>query len=216
MYAIAGGDDAQPENRAAKMEMKMKMYVKGLVLGMVLFLAATEQASADPLMRYSYLDLGYRWLEVDPSGYGGSSSDDLTAAISVSPVEHFALEGGYGFGNLDYGAYRNTFTYGVLGYVSLADSLDLYAHGGGISTELTTDFYDQDGEGVYAGLGLRGLFAKNWEGSGEVQFTDALQQQWQAVGTVLARVHDHIAVKGQATINDNGNAGMLIGVRFTP
>ncbi len=194
----------------------MRINVKCLLLAVFLVGALNVTAYAEPLMRYTYLDLNYRWLEIDPSGYGGSSSNDVTAALSISPVEHFALEGGYGYGNLDFGANRNTFSYGVVGYLSLTDSLDLYAHGGGLYTELDTGFFEEEGEGVYAGLGVRGLLSKSVEGAAEVQFTDSLQQQWLSIASVVFAVHENIGVKGQVTVNDNGDAGMLIGVRVTP
>ena len=81
-------------------------------------------ASADPLMKYDYFDVAYQWTHVDQKDV--QDTNGLDSKLSYSPLENFALEGGYNYARGDifsHGFNYNEFTYGVLGYYEICPGM---------------------------------------------------------------------------------------------
>jgi hypothetical protein len=191
------------------------------------FACAPTLAAAQPLMTYTYADVAYQWTHVDESGI--NDANGLDTQLSISPVKHFALEGGYNYAatkahadllgerfnfNLD----QNAFTYGGAGWYSIQNDLDIVARVGGISARATASGNGVDESttenGVYTGLTLRYLATQDLETDIYALYDHVQSTTWTYGLTGLYKVHENIALKGEAAINDDTDIALLAGVRF--
>jgi|GEM_PF-2014283 hypothetical protein len=190
--------------------------------------ALATTASAQPLMTYTYADVAYQWTYFNESGIDNANGVDVQ--LSVSPVQHFALEGGYNYGATGFKSSdmfqtysvdvtTNVFSYGGAGWYTIQDGLDIVARVGGIHARANYSGYGESegvsDNGVYTGLTLRYLALKDLETDLNVTYDRINTGSWTYSGTVLYAVHENVALKGDAGINDNGDVGLLAGIRLS-
>jgi hypothetical protein len=191
--------------------------VAGLVSGF------PNTASAQPLMNYTYADVAYQWTHFDESWL--DNGNGLDVQLSFSPIQHFALEGGYnylktGSSNVvpDLTVTQNWFTYGGAGWYSLQEGLDIVARVGGIHARSRVEAFDMDGtasdNGVYTGLTLRYLATEALETDLFVSYDRVDTGAWTYGLTGLYALHENVALKGEAAINDDSDVALLAGIRL--
>lgn len=176
----------------------------------------TSDASAQPLMNYTYADVAYQWTHVDESGF--DDANGLDARVSYSPIHHFALEGGYNLASgkvLGNGYREHLFSYGGAGWYSFCEGLDLVGRVGGIHARGEIDnFDDVSDNGVYAGASLRYLVTKEFEADLNVLYDRIEDGEWSYSLTGLYAVHENVALKTEAGMNDDSDVSLLGGVRL--
>lgn len=185
-------------------------------------------ASAQPLMTYTYADVAYQWTYINESGL--DNANGLDVQLSASPIKHFALEGGYNYastgfktsdilGTTSVDINTNVFTYGGAGWYTLQDGLDLVARVGGIHARANFSGYGESDStsdnGVYAGLTLRYLALDDLETDLNVTYDRINTGSWTYSATALYAVHENVALKGDAGINDNSDVALLAGIRLS-
>ena len=185
-------------------------------------------ATAQPLMTYTYADVGYQWTYIDESGFDNANGVDVE--LSVSPIEHFALEGGYNYSassaklalpgeTLSFDIDSNVFTYGGAGWYTLQEGLDLVARVGGIHARASLSGYGEEetasDNGVYAGLTLRYLALEDLETDLNVTYDRVENGAWTYGVTGLYAIHENVALKADAAIDNDTNLGLLAGIRLS-
>lgn len=186
---------------------------------------------AQPLMKYNYLDVAYQW----NSANGVStvhSTNGVDTKLSVSLIEHFALEGGYTYAKGDasksyeqevgatYNYFEfNTYSYGVLGYYRIKDGLDLLARVGGnhYNEALTMNGKSLTAAGqdrVYSGIGARYLATDDLEIDGNILYQNQDAAVWTYSATALYSVLKNIALKAETAIDNESNVIVTAGVRL--
>lgn len=191
------------------------------------FACAPTVAVSQPLMTYTYADVAYQWTHIDESGY--SDGNGLDAQLSFSPIKHFALEGGYNYistkahadllgDRFNFNVDQNSFTYGGAGWYSIQDDLDIVARVGGISARanISGNGVDESAtdNGVYTGVTLRYLATQELETDLYVLYDHVQNTTWTYGLTGLYKVHENIALKGEAAIDDDTDIALLAGVRI--
>lgn len=186
-----------------------------------------SSASAQPLMNYTYADIAYQWTHIDESGFDDANGVDVN--LSYSPLKHFALEGGYNYlstsANLSlpdqrftFDVDQNVFTYGGAGWYSLQEDLDIVAHVGGIHARASTSGSGFDetvsDNGVYAGLTLRYLASDELETDIFATYDRIESGAWTYGVTGLYAVHENVALKGEAAIDNDSDVALLGGIRL--
>lgn len=202
----------------------MKKSLFALVIAVV---GITSSASAQPLMNYTYADVAYQWTHIDESGFNDANGLDVN--LSFSPVKHFALEGGYNYlstsanvsllgQRFKFDVDQNVFTYGGAGWYSIQEDLDIVVHVGGIHARANTTGYDIDetvsDNGVYSGLTLRYLATDALETDLFVTYDRIESGAWTYGLTGLYAVHENVALKGEAGIDNDSDVALLGGVRL--
>jgi hypothetical protein len=195
-----------------------------LILASMSFLPSV--GTAQPLMTYTYADVAYQWTHVDQSGV--NDANGLDAKISYSPITHFALEGGYNYlatkGHVDFIGDRltinldqNIFSYGGAGWYSLQDDLDIVVRVGGLHARATASVDGEDStasdNGVYTGLSLRYLATKELETDFNVLYDRIEDGSWTYSLTGLYSIHENVALKGEAGIDNDSDIALLAGIR---
>ena len=185
-------------------------------------------ASADPLMKYDYVDVAYQWRHNNTDAPEISDSNGLDSKVSYSPIEHFALEGGYNyaqakvFENSDFNF--NTFTYGILGYEEICPGIQVLARVGGKHFDTNGTIGDirssQSVDRVYAGIGSRYLLTDEIEVDADITWTatnDATINgpggNWTYGGTAFYTILENVALKAGASIDNDSNVALTGGVR---
>jgi hypothetical protein len=196
-----------------------------ILLASICFLPSV--GAAQPLMTYTYADVAYQWTHVDESGI--NDANGLDTKISYSPVNHFALEGGYNYlstkGHVDvlgdrfnFNIDQNVFSYGGAGWYSLQDDLDIVARVGGLHARATASAGGEDSttsdNGVYAGLSLRYLATEDFEADLNVIYDRIENGAWTYGVTGLYAVHENVALKGEAAIDNDTDVALLAGIRI--
>lgn len=191
------------------------------------FACVPTVATAQPLMTYTYADVAYQWTHIDESGFSDANGVDTN--LSFSPIKHFALEGGYNYASAkahadilgdryNFNVDQNTFNYGGAGWYSLRDDLDIVARVGGIHARANVSGNGVDDtvsdNGVYSGLTLRYLATQDFETDLYALYDHVQSTTWTYGLTGLYKVHENIALKGEAAINDNTDVALLAGVRI--
>ncbi len=191
-------------------------------------IAAATSASAQPLMTYTYADVAYQWTHVDESGF--DNANGLDVQLSASPVEHFAIEGGYNYAalgaklalpgeTLSFDVDSNVFTYGGAGWYTIQDGLDLVARVGGIHARATVSGYGEEetssDNGVYSGLTLRYLALEDLETDLYVTYDRVENGSWTYGATGLYAVHENVALKADTAIDNDSNVGLMAGIRLS-
>jgi len=204
------------------------MMKKLVALVAVSATAFATTASAQPLMTYTYADVAYQWTYINESGV--DNSNGLDVQLSASPIKHFAIEGGYNYGSTGFKTSdmfgttsvdinTNVFTYGGAGWYTIKEGLDIVARVGGIHARANYSGYgESDGtsdNGVYTGLTLRYLALEDLETDLNVTYDRITTGSWSYSGTALYAVHENVALKGDAGINDNGDVSLLAGIRLS-
>lgn len=189
--------------------------------------AVPSSVSAQPLMNYTYADVAYQWTHFDQSGL--NDSNGLDVKLSYSPIEHFALEGGYNYlktkGHVDFFGDRvgfdvdqNLFTYGGAGWYTVSKGLDLVGRVGGIHAQASISAEGVDDStsdnGVYAGLVLRYLAMEELETDLSVTYDYIESSDWTYALTGLYAVHENVALKGEVGIDNDSNLALLGGIRL--
>ena len=192
-----------------------------LSLGALALAFSASTASADPLMKYDYFDAAYQWTSTDSDSF--DNANGLDTKISYSPIDNFAIEGGYNYARADFtgtdiGVNSNTYTYGVLGYYSICPGFDLLGRVGG--THLNDNFsfdgtkISASGERVYAGIGSRYLLTDDIEFDANVTYVDLDNASWTYSGTGLLAVSENVALKADVAIDDDKDVALTGGVRL--
>jgi hypothetical protein len=190
---------------------------KLLALVAVLFAASASTAQAGPLMKYDYFDAAYEWTHQDGDI---KDSNGLDTRLSYSPIENFALEGGYnyadsGLGNFDLDGHL--YRYGGLGYYTWCPGIDLVARVGGLHARADTDIpgtNDRSDNGVYAGVGLRYLFTDEIETNLDITWSRITTGDWNYTGTAFYAIAENVALKAGVGIDDESNVNLLGGIRL--
>ena len=196
--------------------------MKKMILAALLAVGSVTTASADPLMKYTYADVSYQWAHVDADGLNDSNGVDTK--LSYSPIDNFALEGGYNYANSGFtGAGSNInqsfFRYGAAGYYSYCNGIDLVARVGGthVNIDSTGDASDN---GVYAGLGLRHQLTDTIEVDADALYDNVNSiynvsgGQWTYTGTVLNTLTEDLALKLTAGIDADTDIFLTAGIRL--
>lgn len=195
---------------------KMKKLIPLFAL---LVTGVASAASAQPLMNYTYLDAAYQWTYTDEILVGDANG--LDTKLSYSPIEHFALEGGYNYASYEfldgfYGPFdikQHIFTYGGAGWYTLQKGLDLVARVGGIHAQADSGFTIKD-NGVYSGVTLRYLATDDLETDLNVLYSHINSNEWNYSVTGLYAIHTNVALKAEAGIDKDSNVALLAGVRL--
>jgi hypothetical protein len=190
---------------------------KLLALVAVLFAASASTAYAGPLMKYDYFDAAYEWTHVDGDL---KDANGLDSRLSYSPIDNFALEGGYnfadsGFQNFDVDGH--TYTYGGLGYYTWCPGIDLLARVGGIHERYDTNIpgiSDGSDNGMYAGVGLRYLFTDEIETNLDITWSRITTGDWQYTGTAFYAIAENVALKAGVGIDDESDVNLFGGLRL--
>lgn len=185
-------------------------------------------ASADPLMKYNYFDAAYQWN--DTKGiHGVGPTNGVDTKLSISPFENFALEGGYNYANGDFSKTirdainvssinYNTYSYGILGYVSYCPGLDFLARVGGnhfnANTDIVGDHVTEAADRVYAGGGSRYLLSDEIEVDANILYQNVNGALWTYSGTALYTVAENVALKADAGIDNESSVTLTAGVRL--
>ncbi len=203
----------------------MRRYLLSFVIASTAIFASA--AAAQPLMTYTYADVAYQWTSINEDGYDNANGVDVR--LSASPIEHFALEGGYNYATtglnlalpderLSFDVDSNVFTYGGAGWYTIAEGLDLVGRVGGIHARASLSGYGVDetasDNGVYAGLSLRYLATEDLETDLNVLYDRIEDGAWTYGLTGLYAVHEHVALKAEAAIDNDADVGLLAGVRL--
>lgn len=180
-----------------------------------------SNAEAQPLMNYTYADVAYQWTGIDQEGFGDSNG--LDSKLSYTPVDHFALEGGYNYlstkfnpGNIT--TRQHLFSYGGAGWYSFCEGLDLVGRVGGLSSRVNfsgdgiDDSYNDNG--VYAGGTVRYLVAEDLEADLNATYQNISTGSWLYSATGLYTVHENVALKGDVGIDSDSNVYLTGGVRL--
>jgi hypothetical protein len=197
--------------------------MKKMILAALLAVGGATTASADPLMKYTYADVSYQWAHVDADGLNDSNGVDTK--ISYSPLENFALEGGYNYANSGFtGASTNInqsfFRYGGAGYYSYCNGIDLVARVGGTHVNIDSEG-DASDNGVYGGLGLRHQLTDTIEVDADALYDNVNSiynvtgGQWTYTGTLLNALTDELALKLTAGIDADTDIFLTGGLRLT-
>ena len=185
-------------------------------------------ASADPLMKYNYFDVGYQWNDTK-GNHDVHPTNGVDTKLSISPFENFALEGGYNYANGQFSnsiretfdtssINYNTWTYGLLGYYSICQGMDVLARVGGnhfntnadVEGDRITDSMDR----VYAGIGSRYLLLDTLEIDGNILYQNLNTAVWTYSGTALYTILENVALKADAGIDNDSNVILGAGVRL--
>jgi len=196
--------------------------MKKMILAALLAVGGATTASADPLMKYTYADVSYQWAHVDASGLNDSNGVDTK--LSYSPVEHFALEGGYNYANSGFTGYNTNinqsfFRYGVAGYYSYCNGIDLVARVGGSHVNIDSAG-DASDNGVYTGLGIRHQLTDTIELDADALYDNVNSiynvsgGTWTYTGTVLNSLTEDLALKLTAGIDADTDVFLTGGFRL--
>lgn len=198
--------------------------MKKMILAALLAVGGATTASADPLMKYTYADVSYQWAHVDAEGVNDSNGVDTK--LSYSPLEHFALEGGYNYANSGFtgtgtNLNQSFFRYGGAGYYSYCNGIDLVGRVGGSSVNLDSSFGDGSDNGVYSGVGIRHQLTDTIELDADALY-DSVNSiynvsggQWTYTGTFLNTLTDELALKLTAGIDADSDIILTGGLRLT-
>lgn len=198
--------------------------MKKILFAALAFACSATSVSAEPLMKYTYLDASYQWTHVDADGVNDSNGVDTK--ISYNVVDHFALEGGYNYANsglqgLSSNIDQSTFRYGGVFYNTFCNDYDLLARVGGSHVQLDNGIADGSDNGVYAGLGLRTLLSETLEGNLDATY-DSVNSiynvqggTWTYTATALQALSDDLALKLSAGIDADSDVFLTAGLRLT-
>jgi len=196
--------------------------MKKMILAALLAVGGATTASADPLMKYTYADVSYQWAHVDAEGLNDSNGVDTR--VSYSPIENVAAEFGYNYANsgvtgtstnLD----QSFFRYGLAGYYSYCNGIDLVARVGASHVNFDVDG-DYNTDGVYSGLAIRHQYSDTLELDAEALYDNVNSiynvsgGTWTYTGTVLNSLTEDLALKLTAGIDADTDVFLTGGIRL--
>lgn len=196
--------------------------MKKMILAALLAVGGATTASADPLMKYTYADVSYQWAHVDAEGLNDSNGVDTR--VSYSPIENVAAEFGYNYANsgvtgtstnLD----QSFFRYGLAGYYSYCNGIDLVARVGGTHVNIDSAG-DASDNGVYTGLGIRHQLTDTIEVDADALYDNVNSiynvsgGTWTYTGTVLNTLTEDLALKLTAGIDADTDIFLTGGIRL--
>jgi len=193
-----------------------------MILAALLAVGGATTASADPLMKYTYADVSYQWAHVDAEGLNDSNGVDTK--LSYSPLENIAAEFGYNYANSGFTGQstnidQSFFRYGLAGYYSYCNGIDLVARAGASHVNLDAAG-DADDDGVYAGLAVRHQLTDTVEVDAEALYDNVNSiynvsgGQWTYTGTVLNSLTEELALKLTAGIDADSDIFLTAGLRL--
>ena len=193
-----------------------------MILAAILAVGGATTASADPLMKYTYADVSYQWAHVDADGLNDSNGVDTK--VSYSPLENLAAELGYnyansGFTGLNTNINQSFFRYGLAGYYSYCNGIDLVARVGGTHVNIDSAG-DASDNGVYSGVGVRHQLTDTVEVDVDALYDNANSiynvtgGQWTYTGTVLNTLTEDLALKLTAGIDADTDIFLTGGIRL--
>jgi hypothetical protein len=196
--------------------------MKKMILAALLAVGGATTASADPLMKYTYADVSYQWAHVDAEGLNDSNGVDTK--LSYSPLEHVAAEFGYNYANSGFTGQstnidQSFFRYGLAGYYSYCNGIDLVARVGASHVNIDAAG-DADDDGVYAGLAVRHQLTDTVEVDAEALYDNVNSiynvtgGQWTYTGTVLNSLTEELALKLTAGIDADSDVFLTAGLRL--
>jgi hypothetical protein len=196
--------------------------MKKMILAALLAVGGVTTASADPLMKYTYADVSYQWAHVDADGLNDSNGVDTK--LSYSPIDNFALEGGYNYANSGFTGYNTNinqsfFRYGAAGYYSYCNGIDLVARVGGTHVNIDSAG-DASDNGVYTGLGIRHQLTDTIEVDADALYDNVNSiynvsgGTWTYTGTVLNTLTEDLALKLTAGIDADTDIFLTGGIRL--
>ncbi len=196
--------------------------MKKMILAALLAVGGATTASADPLMKYTYADVSYQWAHVDAEGLNDSNGVDTK--LSYSPLENIAAEFGYNYANSGFTGQstnidQSFFRYGLAGYYSYCNGIDLVARAGASHVNLDAAG-DADDDGVYGGLAVRHQLTDTVEVDAEALYDNVNSiynvsgGQWTYTGTVLNSLTEELALKLTAGIDADSDVFLTAGLRL--
>jgi Outer membrane protein beta-barrel domain len=197
--------------------------MKKMLLAALLVACGATTASADPLMKYTYLDTAYQWTHLDTTGLNDSNGVDVKGSYAI--LDNVALEGGYNYINsgltgASINVNQNTFRYGASAWHSFCNGVDLVGRVGGTHVGVNSSIGDASENGVYAGATARYLLTDTLEGNLDALYDSATSltnitgANWTYSGTLLQTVADNVAVKAGVGIDSEQNVAITAGVRL--
>jgi hypothetical protein len=177
-----------------------------------------KEVSADPLMKYDFVDLAYQWTRDTTTGVAfEEGGHGLDTKLSYVVADNIALEGGYNYTDFsDFDVNVDRFRYGVALWNSICDGMDVVGRLGGIHQEFSSDFGSETDSGVYGGVQLRTLLSDDIEGNADVlyDYVDG-NGTWTYGLTAITALGESFGLKTGATIDNDGVVALLAGLRFT-
>jgi hypothetical protein len=176
-------------------------------------------ASADPLMKYDYFDVAYQWTHVDQKDV--QDTNGLDSKLSYSPLENFALEGGYNYARGDifsHGFNYNEFTYGVLGYYEICPGMHVLGRVGGkhfnTNGNVLNENIEESADRPYAGVGSRYLLTDEIEVDADITYVNLNGANWTYAGTGFYTIAENVALKAAVSIDNESDVALTGGIRL--
>ena len=176
-------------------------------------------ASADPLMKYDYFDVAYQWTHVDQKDV--QDTNGLDSKLSYSPLENFALEGGYNYARGDifsHGFNYNEFTYGVLGYYEICPGMHVLGRVGGkhfnTNGNVLNENIEESVDRPYAGVGSRYLLTDEIEVDADITYVNLNGANWTYAGTGFYTIAENVALKAAVAIDNESDVALTGGIRL--
>ncbi|MEY4700185.1 MAG: hypothetical protein RL326_372 [Pseudomonadota bacterium] len=176
-------------------------------------------ASADPLMKYDYFDVAYQWTHVDQKDV--QDTNGLDSKLSYSPLENFALEGGYNYARGDifsHGFNYNEFTYGVLGYYEICPGMHVLGRVGGkhfnTNGNVLNENIEESVDRPYAGVGSRYLLTDEIEVDADITYVNLNGASWTYAGTGFYTIAENVALKAAVAIDNESDVALTGGIRL--
>jgi hypothetical protein len=176
-------------------------------------------ASADPLMKYDYFDVAYQWTHIDQKDV--QDTNGLDSRLSYSPIENFALEGGYNYARGDvfnHGFNYNEFTYGVLGYYEICPGMHVLGRVGGkhfnTNGNVLNENIEERADRPYAGVGSRYLLTDEIEVDADITYVNLNGANWTYAGTGFYTIAENVALKAAVSIDNDSDVALTGGIRL--
>lgn len=176
-------------------------------------------ASADPLMKYDYFDVAYQWTHVDQKDV--QDTNGLDSRVSYSPMDNFALEGGYNYGRGDifnHGFNYNEFTYGVLGFYEICPGMHVLGRVGGkhfnANGNVAGEHISESVDRPYAGIGSRYLLTDEIEVDADITYVNLNGANWTYAGTGFYTIAENVALKAAVSIDNDSDVALIGGIRL--
>jgi hypothetical protein len=188
----------------------------------LLFTCSVPAFADDPLLKYNQLDVAYQYTNNDSvDGSVLDNGNGLNTGLMVSPVEGFFLELGYDYNDsgIKTGPDFNVqgFQYGIGGYTSLAEDLDLVGRVGGIAYKFTGDVPLDTIDTVYVGGELRWAPCRVAEfnaGLTWLRYEGNERNMVYHLGTVVP-VAENVGLTGRTEIDEDEAVALIVGGRLT-
>ncbi len=176
-------------------------------------------ASADPLMKYDYFDAAYQWTHVDQKDV--QDTNGLDTRLSYSPIDNFALEGGYNYARGDIfnsGFNYNEYTYGALGYYEICPGMHVLGRVGGkhfnANGNVAGEHISESQDRPYAGIGSRYLLTDEIEVDADITYVNLNGANWTYAGTGFYTIAENVALKAAVSMDNDENVALTGGIRL--